>query len=162
MVGAHGPTLFHIPALAAPGALWLNAAESPAAAAGIAMSTVFLIVLFMPWACAVGLGHVAKQEFRAHLRRRHPRAYQRVYGAHADRRRHSALDPLVWLLQLRFELSPACHAFGDEQLHRLGRRLRRRMLGAVALYFLAIAAVVAADHGAPAAAAPAPSALSPR
>jgi hypothetical protein len=102
------------------------------------LSTANLVLLFMPWAFAVTLGHVAKQQFRAHLRRRHPAAYQQIYGAHADRRRHSALDPLAWLLQLRFEMSSAWRSFGDTQLERLGTRLRRRMLGAVVLYFSAV------------------------
>lgn len=115
------------------------------------MSTTFIILVFIPWAFAVSLGHVAKQEFRAHLRRRHPRAYARFYGVHADRRRHSAFDPLAWLLQLRFELSDACHAFGDARLSQLGRRLRRRMLSAVLLYCLALAGVLGAPHAAPAA-----------
>ena len=110
----------------------------------MAMSDTQVILLFAPWAFAVTLGHVAKQEFRAHFRRRHPAAYQRVYGAHADRRRHSALDPVAWLLQLRFEMSNAWHAFGDQQLSRLGQRLRQRMLAAVVMYFGAVGYVLAA------------------
>lgn len=108
------------------------------------MSDTQLILLFAPWAFIVTLGHVAKQEFRAHLRRRHPEAYRRVYGVHADRRRHSAVDPVAWLLQLRFEMSDAWQAFGDHQLARLGQRLRQRMLAAVVLYFGAVGWVLAA------------------
>jgi hypothetical protein len=107
------------------------------------LSTANLVLLFMPWAFVVTLGHVAKQQFRAHLRRRHPDAYRHIYGVHADRQRHSAFDPLAWLLQLRFEMSSAWRGFGDSQLDRLGTRLRRRMLGAVVLYFSAVAWLLA-------------------
>lgn len=110
----------------------------------MALSDTQLILTFAPWAFAVTLGHVAKQEFRAHLRRRHPAAYRSIYGAHADRRRHSALDPIAWLLQLRFEMSNAWRAFGDHRLEQLGQRLRQRMLGAVVLYFGALGWVLAA------------------
>ena len=110
----------------------------------MALATSSLILLFMPWACLVSLGHVAKRDFRAHLRRRHALVYQRIYGAHADRRRHSALDPVAWLLQLRFEMSNAWQALGDAELDRLGSRLRQRMLAAVLLYFGAIGWVLAA------------------
>lgn len=108
------------------------------------LSTANLILLFMPWACLASLGHVAKRDFRAHLRRRHPRAYQSIYGVHADRSRHSALDPVAWLLQLRFEMSHAWRAFGDAQLDHLGERLRRRTVAAVVLYFGAIGWVLGA------------------
>ena len=57
----------------------------------MALTDANLVLLFMPWACLVTLGHLAKTEFRAHLRRRHPEAYHHIYGVHADRRRHSAL-----------------------------------------------------------------------
>ena len=110
----------------------------------MALSTQTLILLFIPWAFAFGLGHVAKRDFRAHLRRRHPQTYHAVYGVHADRSRHSALDPLAWLLQLRFELSDAWSASGDAQLARLGQRLRRLMLSTMMLYFLAIGGVLGA------------------
>ena len=110
----------------------------------MALSTSDLILLFMPWACLVSLGHVAKRDFRAHLRGRHNLVYQRVYGAYADRSRHAALDPLAWLLQLRFEMSNAWQALHDHQLERLGRRLRRRMLAALVLYCAAIGWVLAA------------------
>ncbi|MCC6707240.1 MAG: hypothetical protein IT492_06735 [Gammaproteobacteria bacterium] len=110
----------------------------------MALSDTHLVLMFTPWALLVTLGHVAKQEFRAHLRRRHPEAYRRIYGVHADRRRHSALDPVAWLLQLRFEMSSAWRAFGDHQLERLGQRLRQRMLAAVVLYFGAVGWVLAA------------------
>ena len=110
----------------------------------MALSNFNLVLLFMPWACLVALGHMAKQDFRAHLRRRHPEAYRHIYGVHADRRRHSALDPLAWLLQLRFEMSNAWRAFGDRQLERLGTRLRQRMLATVVLYFGAVGWVLAA------------------
>ncbi len=108
------------------------------------LSDSHLVLLFIPWACLVALGHLAKQDFRAHLRRRHPAAYHHVYGVHADRRRHCALDPLAWLLQLRFEMSNAWRAFDDRHLERLGVRLRQRMLAAVLLYFGAVAWVLAA------------------
>lgn len=108
------------------------------------LSTTNLILLFVPWACLASLGHVAKRDFRAHLRRRHPLAYQRIYGVHADRSRHSALDPVAWLLQLRFEMSPAWRAFGDAQLERLGERLRRRVVATVVLYFGALGWVLGA------------------
>jgi hypothetical protein len=107
------------------------------------LNTANLVLLFMPWAFVVTLGHATKQQFRAHLRRRHPQAYQHIYGAYADRRRHSALDPIAWLLQLRFEMSSAWRGFGDSQLDRLGTRMRRRMLGAVVLYFSAVAWLLA-------------------
>ena len=108
------------------------------------LSTTNLILLFMPWACVASLGHVAKRDFRAHLRRRHPLAYQQIYGVHADRRRHSALDPVAWLLQLRFEMSDAWRAFGDAELVRLGERLRRRALATLVFYFAAIGWVLGA------------------
>lgn len=142
--------MFYIPPLAVPGLLWLDASMSNERPERTPVSTLQIVLLFVPWAFFVSLGHVAKRDFRAHLRRRHPRAYQRVYGVHADRSRHSALDPLAWLLQLRFELSNACHGFGDAHLSQLGQRLRRHMLAAVALYFLAIAGVLGAAHAAPA------------
>lgn len=112
----------------------------------MALTDLKLLLLFMPWAFVVTLGHVAKQRFRAHLRRRHPEAYRRIYGVHADRRRHGACDPLAWLLQLRFEMSNAWRAFGDSQLEQLGTRLRQRMLGAVVLYFGAVGWVLAAGQ----------------
>ena len=118
----------------------------------MALSTQTLILLFIPWACAFGLGHVAKRDFRAHLRRRHPQAYRAVYGVHADRGRHSALDPLAWLLQLRFELSNAWSAIGDAQLSRLGQRLRRLMLSTMMLYCVAIGCVLGAASAHPPAA----------
>ena len=108
------------------------------------LSTSSLILLFIPWACLVSLGHVAKRDFRAHLRRRHTLVYQHVYGVHANRSRHAAMDPVVWLLQLRFEMSNAWRAFDDAQLERLGCRLRQRMLAAVLLYCGAIGWVLAA------------------
>ena len=108
------------------------------------LSNADLILLFMPWACLVTLGHFAKRDFRAHLRRRHPAIFQHIYGIHADRRRHSALDPLAWLLQLRFEMSNAWRAFGDSHLERLGIRLRQRMISAVLLYFATVEWVLAA------------------
>lgn len=108
------------------------------------MSDSAILLLFAPWAFCVALAHVAKRDFRAYLRRRHPRAYHAVYGTHADRTRHSALDPLAWLLQLRFELSRAHRAFGDERLDHLAGRLRRRLGGAIALYCVALLAVVLA------------------
>ncbi len=110
----------------------------------MALSTSDLILLFMPWACLVSLGHIAKRDFRAHLRRRHALVYQHVYGAHANRSRHAALDPVAWLLQLRFEMSNAWRGLQDAQLDRLGCRLRQRMLAAVLLYFGAIGWVLAA------------------
>jgi hypothetical protein len=113
----------------------------------MALTDAHLILLFMPWACLVTLGHLAKRDFRAHLRRRHPTLYHQIYGVHADRSRHSACDPLAWLLQLRFEMSNAWRAFGDSQLERLGTRLRQRMLAAVVLYFGAVGWVLAAGLG---------------
>ena len=101
-----------------------------------------LILLFAPWAFGVAIAHVAKRDFRAHLRRRHPRAYAGIYGVPADRTRYSALDPRAWLLAFRFELSDACRAFGDRRLNMLGRRLRRRVLCAIVLYGVAIGATV--------------------
>ena len=108
------------------------------------MSDSAILLLFAPWAFCVALAHVAKRDFRAYLRRQHPRAYHAVYGTHADRSRHSALDPVAWLLQLRFELSPAHRAFGDHRLDRLAARLRLRLGGAVALYCVALGTVVLA------------------
>lgn len=110
----------------------------------MALSTANLILLFMPWACLASLGHLAKRDFRAHLRRRHPLAYQRVYGVYADRSRHSALNPVVWLLQLRFEMSHAWRVFGDARLEYLGERLRRRTVATLVLYFGAIGWVLGA------------------
>ena len=105
-----------------------------------------LILLFAPWAFCIALTHVAQRDFRAHLRRQHPAAYAIVYGAHADRERHSAYNPLSWLLQLRFELSGASRAIGDRRLDTLGRRLRRVMVSAALLYCVAIAAVLSANQ----------------
>jgi hypothetical protein len=114
----------------------------------MSLSQPFLIAIFVPWACALALAHVAKRDFRAYLRRRHAAIYQRVYGVHADRTRYSALNPLVWALQFRFEISRACEVLADRHLTRLGRRLRRALVLTIALYFAALAAVVAHAHAA--------------
>ena len=101
-----------------------------------------LVLLFVPWAFLGALGHVAQRDFRAHLRRHHPHAYAIVYGAHANRGRHSAYNPVPWLLQLRFELSGACRTIGDRRLNVLGGRLRWLLLSAVLLYLLALGIIV--------------------
>jgi len=112
----------------------------------MSLSQPLLIAIFVPWACALALTHVAKRDFRAYLRRRHATIYQRVYGVHADRTRYSALNPLVWALQFRFEVSRACEAVADHHLTRLGRRLRRALVLTIALYFAALGVVVAHVH----------------